>query len=84
MGGGEDGLLRACDGAATSGADAVVTIGGGAIHDTCAVCALSRGFDSPREVHSSVGLATATDHDGRVHDRRFHIGCSVFERLPKF
>ena len=33
MGGGEEGLLRACDAAAAAGADAVVTIGGGAIHD---------------------------------------------------
>ena len=33
MGGGEEGLLRACDAAAAAGTDAVVTIGGGAIHD---------------------------------------------------
>ena len=33
MGGGEEGLLKACDGAASAGADAVVTIGGGAIQD---------------------------------------------------
>lgn len=33
MGGGEVGLLRACDEAAANGTDALVTIGGGAIHD---------------------------------------------------
>jgi maleylacetate reductase len=33
MGGGEEGLLGACDAAAAADADAVVTIGGGAVHD---------------------------------------------------
>ena len=33
MGGGEEGLLGACDAAAAAGANAIVTIGGGAVHD---------------------------------------------------
>jgi alcohol dehydrogenase class IV len=33
MGGGEQGLLKACDAAAAAGTDTVITIGGGAIHD---------------------------------------------------
>ena len=33
MGGGEEGLLGACDAAAVADANAIVTIGGGAVHD---------------------------------------------------
>ena len=33
MGGGEAGLLKACDDAASANADALVTIGGGAVQD---------------------------------------------------
>ena len=67
MGGGEEGLLKACDAAAAAGTDVVVSIGGGAIHDAGKLLRLwlSQAALGPPGTASSIeGIQAATRVDG--------------------
>ena len=63
MGGGEDGLLGACDAAAAAGSDSVVTIGGGAVHDAGKLVRLWLA-SAPAATIRGGGDATSASLDG--------------------
>merc|ERR1719469_171692 len=63
MGGGEDGLLGACDAAAAAGSDGIVTIGGGAVHDAGKLVRLWLA-SAPAATIRGGGDATSASLDG--------------------
>ena len=63
MGGGETGLLEACDRAFESGADCVITVGGGAVQDAGKLIRLWISAAKPGDKSTVKGIQGATSRD---------------------